>query len=131
MTSGRYALILTSHTATRVPCSDSGNAAESKSIVSQFATAGVPLFTAYYRRGQPRFVAARELVATGAIGTLVDVTYRKVSSHHVDERGSFALAYSSLPWRLEREHSGGGLLLDVGCHALDAIDFIAGPVGLA
>ena len=91
----------------------------------------MPLFVSYYRRGQPRFIKARDLIAEGAIGSLTDVTFRHVTSHHVNTKpGSFVdvKTDTDLPWRLVPEHSGGGLVMDVGCHALDAIDYIAGDI---
>ena len=33
-----------------------------------------------------------------------------------------------LPWRVQAEHAGGGLFLDLGCHTLDMLDFILGPL---
>jgi predicted dehydrogenase len=33
-----------------------------------------------------------------------------------------------LPWRVVAEHSGGGLVLDLGCHTLDVLDFVLGPL---
>ena len=40
-------------------------------MVTAFRKAGVPLFVAYYRRGLPRFLKVRELVASGVIGKLL------------------------------------------------------------
>jgi predicted dehydrogenase len=108
-------------------------AAESRIIVAAFEAAGVPLFVSYYRRGQPRFLKARELVASGAIGALTDITYRQSRSDHVSSSEPDSLAAagapgSTLPWRLDPAIAGGGLIMDVGCHALDAIDYIAGNI---
>lgn len=44
------------------------NATESKHIVDAFEACSVPLFVAYYRRGQPRFQKAKEIVASGVLG---------------------------------------------------------------
>ena len=96
------------------------NATEAEAMVSAFRMAGVSLFVAYYRRGLPRFLKARELVASGVIGKLTGVSYRCASP-------AFALP-GELPWRLKAEESGGGLFMDIGCHTLDVIDFIAGPL---
>ena len=109
-------------------------AEESRIIADAFAAAGVPLFVSYYRRGQPRFLRAKDLIADGAIGTLTDITYRQSRSDHVNaEPGTLAAVAPGepLPWRLDPEQSGGGLIMDVGCHALDAIDYIAGDLAEA
>lgn len=92
---------------------------ECQRMVAAFAQAGVPLFVAYYRRGLDRFILARDLVQTGKIGVLSSVSYRFSSPRH---RGKMQ------EWRLDVERSGGGLILDLGSHALDILAFIAGDL---
>ena len=38
------------------------NLEESQRIADAFAAAGVPLYVAYYRRGQPRFIKCKEII---------------------------------------------------------------------
>ncbi len=97
------------------------NATEARTMAEAFRKAKLPLFVAYYRRGLARFLKVKELIAAGAIGALTGVSYRCASPAHkrTGER----------PWRLQAEQSGGGLFLDIGCHTLDVLDFIAGPLG--
>jgi 1,5-anhydro-D-fructose reductase (1,5-anhydro-D-mannitol-forming) len=96
--------------------------AESRHLLDAFDRAGVPLFVAYYRRALPRFVRARELIADGSLGTVTSVDYVYAAP------GPTTLAPGDLPWRLDAEQSGGGLFLDLGCHTLDVLDFILGPL---
>jgi 1,5-anhydro-D-fructose reductase (1,5-anhydro-D-mannitol-forming) len=96
------------------------NTAEAEAMVKAFRKAGLPLFVAYYRRALPRFVKVRKLVGKGSIGLLTSASYRCASPAHKRS--------DELPWRLKAEESGGGLFMDIGCHTLDIIDFIAGPL---
>jgi predicted dehydrogenase len=96
------------------------SAAEAEILATAFRKAGVPLFVAFYRRGLPRFLKVRELVADGAIGRLTGVSYRCASPAH--------RRTGELPWRLKADEAGGGLFMDIGCHTLDVLDFIAGPL---
>ncbi len=96
--------------------------AECAEMIAAFAQANLPLFIAYYRRALPRFLKVRELVEAGSIGTLSGVSYRCSRPSH---RG---VDSANLPWRLVAEHAGGGLFLDLGCHTLDILDFICGPL---
>jgi len=97
--------------------------AECMTMVEAFRGANLPLYVAYYRRGQPRFLKVRELVQSGALGTVTSVVMRYQSPEQRSEPGQ-------LPWRLNAEHSGGGLVMDLGSHALDIVDFILGPLEL-
>ncbi len=94
------------------------HAPECDQMVNTFKTAGLPLYVAYYRRALPRFLAVRDLLATGAIGAVSFVSYRGEAPHHLKDAG----------WRVSAASSGGGHFLDVGSHVLDLIDFLLGPL---
>jgi 1,5-anhydro-D-fructose reductase (1,5-anhydro-D-mannitol-forming) len=98
------------------------NHAECARMVEIFAAADVPLFVAYYRRALPRFLKARELLMDGALGRVTGIGSHFSGPYHHQR------AADSLPWRLRPEESGGGLLLDLGCHTLDILDFLLGPL---
>ena len=85
--------------------------------------AGVPLFVASYRRALARFRKIKELIETGAIGTVrfVDVTlYQPVAEQERDP--------DHLPWRVLPEVAGGGRFVDLGSHMLDLLDYLLGPI---
>lgn len=95
---------------------------ECAAMIAAFAAAKQKLFVAYYRRALPRFLKVRELLDGGALGMLTGVGYRMSTS-------TPAMADpAKLPWRLHAESAGGGLLLDVGSHTLDLLDFFCGPL---
>lgn len=98
------------------------SAAECRQMAEAFDAAGLPLFVAYYRRALPRFLKARELIESGRIGAVSGVTYRFAGSSHRD------LKPGSLPWRWIAEEAGGGQFMDLGCHTLDILDFLFGPL---
>lgn len=95
---------------------------ESFAITKAFREANIPLYVAYYRRGLARFLKVKEIVESGGLGTVTSVAYRYTEPAH---RG---LEPDNLPWRLRAQESGGGLFLDLGCHALDILDFMLGPL---
>jgi 1,5-anhydro-D-fructose reductase (1,5-anhydro-D-mannitol-forming) len=98
------------------------NGAECVAMIRAFEAAGVPLFVAYYRRALPRFLKVKDLIACETLGKITGVSYRASSPGHRD------LERKALPWRLIAEASGGGLVMDVGCHVLDVVDFLLGPL---
>ena len=95
---------------------------ECVAMVRAFEQARVPLFVAYYRRGLERFRFARDIVGSGRIGKVSGVRYCYSAPHHA------RLDPLALPWRVRAEHAGGGLLLDLGSHTLDILDFILSPL---
>jgi predicted dehydrogenase len=99
------------------------NHAECLSMAHAFRKASVPLFVAYYRRALPRFLKARELVRDHALGRITGVACRFSGAYHRNLDPGAAL-----PWRLRAKESGGGIFLDLGCHTLDALDFLLGPL---
>lgn len=91
-------------------------------MTEAFKKAGQPLFVAYYRRALPRFLKVKELIANGRLGQVTMVSHRYADGRWRD------LDRDKLPWRFVAEHSGGGLFMDLGSHALDILDFLHGPI---
>jgi predicted dehydrogenase len=97
------------------------DATEARAMVDGCAAASVPLFVAYYRRALPRFLEVKTLLDEGAVGPV-----RLVSV--VQHQPPGAEAASPPPWRVVPAASGGGLFVDMGCHTLDLLDFLLGPI---
>jgi predicted dehydrogenase len=93
--------------------------AESQEMLAACQGAGVPLFVAYYRRALPRFLKVKEWIEDGVLGEIRFVT--SVLSQPVGDDLHH-------PWHLDADVSGGGRFVDVGCHALDLLDFLLGPI---
>ena len=92
-------------------------------MVAACRAANVPLWVGYYRRALPRFLAVRDLVAAGAIGDVrMAVTYL---TQRLPDAAAFA--DGQVPWRMNPRAVGRGLLLRVGCHTFDFLDFLFGP----
>jgi predicted dehydrogenase len=102
------------------------NHAECLAMIRAFEEARLPLFVAYYRRALDRFRAVRDMLGAERIGTLSGVAVRYAAPSA--ERGRPAIGPGTLPWRAVAESSGGGLLLDLGSHTLDVLDFVLGPL---
>lgn len=99
---------------------------ECRDMIAASRAAETPLFVAYYRRAQERFLKVKSLVDAGAVGDVrfVSVTlYQPVQPEELDPEG--------LPWRVLPEIAGGGHFVDLASHQLDLLDFILGPIRLA
>jgi predicted dehydrogenase len=89
-------------------------------MVDAFAKASVPLWVAYYRRALPRFVAVRERLEAGAIGTVTAV--------HVQVTDALAAGSVLSNWRFDPAVAGAGLFFDLASHCFDLLDFLLGPI---
>ncbi|KUP04426.1 oxidoreductase [Bacillus coahuilensis p1.1.43] len=100
------------------------NFTECEHMIEACQHAGVPLYVAYYRRAQPRFLKVKELLDNQVIGDI-----RSVSTTHFQPVSEDILTSDRhLPWRLQPEISGGGLFFDLASHTLDILDFLLGPI---
>ena len=102
------------------------DAAECQAIIDAGRAAGVPVFVAYYRRALPRFRRVRELLDAGAIGTPRSVhvsLHQPLHPRYTDPDGSH--------WQVQPAISGGGLFMDLGCHTLNLLDWLFGPIATA
>ncbi|WP_289055388.1 Gfo/Idh/MocA family protein [Carboxylicivirga marina] len=83
----------------------------------------IPLFVAYYRRTLPGFLKVKGLIEEGAIGQTLYVNMRLIRPAKPYEMTSIENI-----WRLQAEHSGGGIFYDLASHQLDFMDYLFGPV---
>ena len=97
--------------------------AECQRMVEVFRAKDLPLFVAYYRRALPRFLKVRELLRTGAIGT--------VTSVHIVQYDTLATGEQAESWHFDPEIAGAGLFYDLGSHGVDLLDFLLGPITAA
>lgn len=93
---------------------------ECLTMIAAFRRAAQPLWVAYYRRAQPRFIKVRQLLDEGAIG--------RITSVHVQLQYPLATGDVARAWQFDPAVSGGGLIFDVGSHCVDLLDFTLGPI---
>ncbi|KAL7559743.1 hypothetical protein ACA910_003325 [Epithemia clementina (nom. ined.)] len=99
-------------------------AAETREIVSCMEAAGKPLYTAYISRAYERTQTLRRLLREGYIGARVESVEYKFQGNIVPH----GFDKDSPPWRLIAEQAGGGEVMDIGCHIVDRIDYLCGPL---
>lgn len=97
-------------------------AEETEKIEQIFKEKGLPLYTAYISRAYEKTQTIKELLRSGEIGDVKSIKYL------VQGNGGARDMDSDLPWRLVAKESGGGLIMDVGCHVIDRIDYLFGPI---
>ena len=97
------------------------NHRECLEMIEACRSAGVPLFTAYYRRALPRFLRVKACIDEGAIGVVRAVSITLWRRHALDA--------AALPWRVDPAVAGGGLFVDLASHTLDLLDYLLGPIG--
>ena len=96
------------------------NHAECLRMVEAFRNRAIPLWVAFYRRALPRFLLVRDLLQRRTIGQLTSV--------HVEISERLATGDLARGWRFDPAVAGAGLLLDLGSHALDLVDFLVSPI---
>ncbi|MEU1032915.1 Gfo/Idh/MocA family oxidoreductase [Streptomyces mirabilis] len=99
-----------------------GLTAEDARAVSDAVTkAAVQGTVGFNYRNAPAVAAARELIASGEIGTVTHVRIRLFSDYAAHPEGA-------LTWRYERERGGSGVLGDLASHGVDLARFLLGEI---
>lgn len=72
-------------------------------------------------RRLPGLAAVQQAVSGGLVGEVYNVRGWYNADYALDANGP-------LSWRYSQEQSGGGAILDIGAHAIDALQFVAGSI---
>ncbi|MBT2441402.1 Gfo/Idh/MocA family oxidoreductase [Streptomyces sp. ISL-36] len=108
------------HVLCEKPLANSVAEAEAMVAAAEAAAArGQVAMVGFNYRRVPALAYARRLVADGRLGALRHVRVTYLQDWLVDPR-------FPLTWRLEREHAGSGALGDLGAHAVDLAQYLAG-----
>ncbi|MGW0769054.1 Gfo/Idh/MocA family protein [Streptomyces sp. NPDC002676] len=97
------------------------SAEDAHAVADAVAKAGVQGAVGFNYRNAPAVEAARELIASGELGTVTHVRIRLFSDYaaHPD---------SALTWRYQRERGGSGVLGDLASHGADLACFLLGDL---
>lgn len=96
---------------------------ECQEMITSCQKAGVPLFTAYYRRALPNFLAIKNLIEEGAIGEVRSVHITLWQALRSDNPQTF-----KNDWRVDPGIAGGGFFYDLASHQLDFLDYVFGEI---
>jgi predicted dehydrogenase len=96
-------------------------AEDAGAVADAVAKAGVQGAVGFNYRNAPAVEAARELIASGEIGTVTHVRIRLFSDYAAHPEGA-------LTWRYERERGGSGVLGDLASHGADLARHLLGDI---
>ncbi|MFF5438710.1 Gfo/Idh/MocA family protein [Streptomyces achromogenes] len=94
---------------------------DARAVADAVARAGVQGTVGFNYRNAPAVEAARELIASGGIGTVTHVRVRLFSDYAADPD-------TALSWRYERRRGGSGVLGDLASHGVDLARFLCGDI---
>jgi predicted dehydrogenase len=97
------------------------NARECDRMIEACRSNNVRLGVAYYRRFYPVLERVRQVLASGEIGAPVFAQMNAFEYVDIPDN-------SERHWFLERAKSGGGPMMDFGCHRLEVLTNLFGPV---
>ncbi|WP_328549649.1 Gfo/Idh/MocA family protein [Streptomyces sp. NBC_00366] len=95
--------------------------ADAQAVAGAVAGAGVQGAVGFNYRNAPAVEAARELISSGAIGTVTHVRLRLFSDYAAHPE-------SALTWRYEKQRGGSGVLGDLASHGADLARFLLGDI---
>ncbi|MFI2200431.1 Gfo/Idh/MocA family protein [Streptomyces sp. NPDC020192] len=96
-------------------------AGDARAVADAVAKAGVQGTVGFNYRNAPAVETARELIASGEIGTVTHVRIRLFSDYAAHPQGA-------LTWRYERGRGGSGVLGDLASHGVDLARYLLGEI---
>jgi predicted dehydrogenase len=96
------------------------NVEQAKRMVEVVKQANVKTQLTFNFRFFPAIYRAKQLIDSGFLGRVFSFRGRYFRSSYIDSN-------KPLSWRLSKEISGGGALLDLGSHIIDLLYYLLGP----
>ncbi|MFI7603355.1 Gfo/Idh/MocA family protein [Actinoplanes sp. NPDC049681] len=96
--------------------------ADARAVAEAVRSSGVQGTVGFNYRNAPAVAAARELIASGAIGEVTHARFRLFSDYAAHPDGA-------LSWRFERARGGSGVLGDLAAHGVDLVRHLLGEIG--
>jgi predicted dehydrogenase len=93
---------------------------QAEDAVAAVRKAGVTLAVGYNRRFHPEMTKLRDLIRSGALGTILHVESTMTSPN--------ALSINPAHWRVDKTETPLGGLMPMGVHAIDAMIDLCGPI---
>ena len=97
------------------------NVAECDAMIAACQAHNVKLGIAYYRRFYPLIKRVKEIIAAGEIGK---PAFAQINAFEFFDPSPQHSRY----WLLEKEKSGGGPLMDFGCHRIEVLENLFGEI---
>ncbi|MFE8947380.1 Gfo/Idh/MocA family protein [Streptomyces sp. NPDC007856] len=94
---------------------------DARAVACAVAKAGVQGTVGFNYRNAPAVEAARDLIASGGIGTVTHARIRLFSDYAAHPDGA-------LTWRYERARGGSGVLGDLASHGVDLARYLLGDI---
>jgi predicted dehydrogenase len=94
---------------------------DARAVADAVRQAGVQGTVGFNYRNAPAVAAARELVASGRLGSVTHARFRLLSDYAAHPEGA-------LTWRYERARGGSGVLGDLAAHGVDLVWYLLGEV---
>ena len=95
--------------------------ADATAVADAVEAAGVQGSVGFNYRNAPAVSYARELIASGDLGTVTHARFRLLSDYAAHPDGA-------LSWRYERERGGSGVLGDLASHGVDLAWYLLGDI---
>ncbi|MFK0172031.1 Gfo/Idh/MocA family protein [Streptomyces sp. NPDC090306] len=95
--------------------------ADARTVADAVAAADVQGAVGFNYRCAPAVEAARDLIASGSLGTVTHARFRLFSDYAADPD-------AALTWRYERERGGSGVLGDLASHGVDLARHLLGDI---
>ncbi|WP_149182753.1 Gfo/Idh/MocA family protein [Streptomyces sp. TRM49041] len=94
---------------------------DARAVADAVDKAGVQGAVGFNYRNAPAVETARDLIASGELGTVTHVRFRLFSDYAAHPDGA-------LTWRYERERGGSGVLGDLASHGVDLARHLLGDI---